>query len=313
MSMLSSLSGYLGLQEAAILRVASKAPKLYRRYLVDKRTGGKREIFHPAKDTKALQIAAIDLLYSDDLQHKAATGYRRNLKSPLKHNANIHCNNQFLLRLDFLDFFPSITFTDFEAACVPRLKIHGSPLTPADVELLGKIFFIELRARGRFLAIGAPSSPFISNWVVYGLDVAIEDICSDFGCVYSRYADDICLSSPNKAKLIEVENKIQSLVKTTTHPTLRFNSKKRRLSCPWTRRCITGLVITPTGHVKVPRSTKRYVRSLLDRYRNGKLSADDAKMLAGYLSFINDCETEYITNLVMKYGADTIRRASRRS
>jgi RNA-directed DNA polymerase len=148
---------------------------------------------------------------------------------------------------------------------------------------------------------------------MFNLDSRFDSLCGENRCVYTRYADDLCISSDEHDMLLDVEEKIRTIVSETSHPKLVLNEKKRHLATLGSRRCITGLVLTPQGDVKIPRCLKRRVRALIyRRTKEGDLSSQDAQRLTGYLGYINDCEPNYLNNLVMKYGADTIRRSLQR-
>lgn len=296
MSIVTAISAYLGITPKRVTEIAAKAPTLYRRYSVPKRRGGYREIYHPAKETKTIQTAAIDLLDSDDLVHECVKGYVRGLRSPLLKNANEHCMHQFLLRLDFADFFPSIKPEDFKAVCGGRLRLHRKKLSKTDLEFLCGLFFVFNKKLGWFLGIGAPSSPFVSNWVMYQLDGEVLSACSDLGVAYTRYVDDLYFSANSKKQLLLAEKTVVSIVKACSQPTLKLNPSKRTLGSKWSRRRVTGLTITPTGEVKVPRSTKRFIRTLLYRYACKALTPKDRASLSGYLAFMNDCEPTYFSN-----------------
>lgn len=310
MGIISCISEYLGVDEYTIKEIVKKAPSSYRKYMVPKKRGGQREIFHPAKETKCVQLAAIDLLYSNALMLPCIKGYVRGLKNPLKSNALVHAPNPFLLKMDFVNFFPSIKKHDFMNVCENRLLLEGRNLSLGELDLLGRIFFVfNKRKSDWFLGIGSPSSPFVSNWVMYPIDQAITTICNETGCNYTRYADDICISSISKEKLLLAETEIKNAIAMCHNPRLVFNDMKRRLASRSVRKRVTGLTITPRSEVKIPREMKRYIRSLIHKYQLKTISAEDKKSLSGYLSYLNDCEPEYFANLTMKYTSDIIFKA----
>jgi RNA-directed DNA polymerase len=308
MKIWTAISGYLGISDENVVDIVDRAPTLYRRYLVPKKRGGNREIYHPAKETKAVQAAAVYLLQREDLVLDCVKGYVRGIRSPLFNNALTHAGSLFLLKLDFTDFFPSIKPNDFRKVCADRLLLHEKRLEPDDLDFLCKLFFVFNRRLGWFLGIGAPSSPFISNCVMYNIDRDISAACAEMGCKYTRYADDLCISTDSKKRLLATEDKIKEVVTACPNPQLVFNNSKRMLASKWSRRRVTGLSITPLGEVKVPRDMKRYVRALVHQYKLKTISDKDKLSLAGYLAFLNDCEPAYFNNLALKYGADTIYR-----
>lgn len=309
MKILTAISAYLGIDVNIISQIIDKAPFSYRRYQVPKKHGGNRDIYHPARETKTVQSAAVDLLDNDTLLQSCVKGYVRGLKSPLVNNASEHADKLFLLKLDFKDFFPSIKPEDFKDVCAEKLRLHGNPLDQEDVALLCKLFFVYNSRFGWFLGIGAPSSPFVSNWVMHNLDHEMLALSNEAGCVYTRYADDLCFSANSKDQLLELERKVGILVTSCTHPRLSLNDSKRRLTSKWGKRRVTGLSITPTSEVKVPRQIKRYIRSLLHKHNLGTISSREKSSLAGYLAFLNDCEPRYLSNLTLKYTADSVYKA----
>ncbi len=97
------LTGYI----ANFARGASYA---YNVYEIPKKTGGTRTIHHPSRPLKALQrwflAATVELLP----MHPAAVAYRKH--HSILDNAIAHAGSSYLLRMDFANFFPSITQAD---------------------------------------------------------------------------------------------------------------------------------------------------------------------------------------------------------
>lgn len=314
MSVANAISDYLGLELADVERIVERAPELYRRYSVKKPSGGSRYIYHPAKETKALQAAAINLLEKKALISDCAYGYVRGLKSPLLGNAKAHAVNDYLLKLDFVDFFPSIKPDDFKSQCAGRLFIGNYELDEVDFEFLVNLFFVfNSRADMQwFLGIGAPSSPSVSNWVMYNMDKEISAMADKNGVVYTRYADDLCFSTDYKDVLMSFEGQLRKLIDNTLSPRLLLNDKKRRFASRNTKKRVCGLSITPTGIVKVPREFKRMIRSKLYAYKSRSLETKEVEILSGYLGYIKDCDPEYLINLSLKYGSRIVYSAMKK-
>lgn len=314
MRILAAISDYLGVDSDVVSNIVEKAPENYRRYKIAKASGGFRWIYHPAKETKAAQVAAVNLLDYGLLISSSAYGYVRGLKRPLYRNAEMHKDKKFLLKLDFNNFFPSIMPKDFVGICSGKLRFGGALLVEEDFEFLTKLFFVfnsNMRLQW-FLGIGAPSSPFVSNWVMSDLDRNISSLAERFGVVYTRYADDLCFSSDNKDVLLSFETKVKTLVIQTDSPRLSFNDKKRRFASKNTKRRICGLTLTHLGEVKLPRDFKRKVRTLIYKYKKKELDEDSVQVLGGYLGYIKDSDPEYLNNLSIKFGANAILSAMKK-
>ncbi|WP_319560295.1 reverse transcriptase domain-containing protein [Marispirochaeta sp.] len=166
MGLIDSVAQILAIDEATVNQIADKAPSYYRTYRIPKRNrSGFRTIYHPAKQTKALQYAIITTLLSNLLISKIAYAYKYGLKSPLKENASQHSKYKYSLHIDFKDFFPSIKPKDL----FKSLSKNDIILNEPEKVFLQNALFI--RRKGIFeLSIGAPSSPIISNIIMYDFD-----------------------------------------------------------------------------------------------------------------------------------------------
>jgi len=305
-------AAYLGLDEAEILTVARKAPKTYRRYLVPKRNGtGMRAIFHPSKETKALQYALLETVLPTLPVHEAAAGYVRGRRSPLLRNARAHSTFRFTVRLDFRDFFPSIVPDDL----LDRLVVldEWSALDEDDRQFITDALFIEFRSK-RFLAIGAPSSPMISNAVMHGLDAHLEAFASENNDVYTRYADDMLYSTNEKGQCRTFAERVATEISEMDSPHLLLNDEKTLYMSRGTRRAVTGLIVTPEGGVSVGRARKRYLRGLIYRYGKylkgqGEFDEEGRDALRGLLAFVLDVEPALFNRLAQRYGAKTVNAA----
>ncbi len=115
--MLEQMSKELNLPVSFITGLAIGASHEYREFTIAKRNGGRRTIFHPSRRLKALQRWLLWRIIEPLPIHNAAMAYRRNT-SILK-NAERHMNSRYLLRMDFQEFFESITARDI------RLYVSG--------------------------------------------------------------------------------------------------------------------------------------------------------------------------------------------
>lgn len=312
MTIRALVAAYLGGSESEILAAARKAPKTYRRYLKPKRSGvGMREIFHPSKDTKALQYALLEIVLPSLPVHETAAGYIRGLRSPLLRNAQIHSGFSFTVRLDFRDFFPSIMPEDL----LSRLGAvdEWAQIDKKDREFLSDTLFIDFRHR-RFLAIGAPTSPAISNAVMFELDSRLQASATEHNGRYTRYADDILYSTNEKGGCQAFAGRVGAEIAAMDSPDLALNEDKTLYMSRGTRRSVTGLIVTPEGNVSVGRSRKRYLRGLVFRYGKylagrGEFDEELTDTLRGLLAFALDVEPEFFNRLAQRYGAKVVNAA----
>jgi len=307
-SIIDAVATYLGYTRDEVIVLSQRAPRTYRHYRIPKKKGGLRTIHHPSKFTKSLQYGLTTILLNEMPIHQVAVAYRRGLTSPLLTNAGKHAAYRFSVRIDFTDFFHSIVPADLNAA----VQNAGVNLTAEDSEFVENCLFANLKAGQRGLAIGAPSSPIVSNIVMYVLDEAIQAMGSQVAraSMYTRYADDIVFSTNVQRGCQEFYDGLCNLIRQTTSPRLTVNESKTVFSSRASRRVITGLYICPDSTTSLGRPRKRYIRKLLFDLRENRLSATDHSYLRGYLAFILDVEPAFYNRLALKYGSDLLVRAS---
>lgn len=297
----------LPLRGAELIHLISNAPYTYKVYEIPKRTGGTRTIAQPAKATKFLQYWAIENYLSKLPIHLCATAYREGLG--IKENATRHKNNAYLAKFDFKDFFVSIKGDDFKS----HLKNYfGAKLSDDDLILLERICFIKrIKSEPFSLSIGSPSSPVISNSIMYQFDCLIAEWCSLNEVVYTRYADDLTFSTNIKDKTAEVEAIVRQSLNQISYPSLRLNRKKTTLVSKKYQRRITGLIITNEKQVSLGRYKKRYISSLVHKFKLGLLDKDSVSSLQGNLAYAMDVEPLFVERLARKYGDETIDKLRR--
>jgi len=305
MTIITEMSAELGLGTSDIMRIVATAPRRYKVYTIPKRHGrGVRIIAQPSYELKFLQRFILERKLSPLPIHPAATGYVTGKN--IRENAEAHRKNHAILKLDFKDFFPSIRVRDFQ-----RLAKNNPQLFErADIPLCSRILFWGAGKRDPVcLSIGAPSSPMMSNVLMFEIDNALQQLAAGLGVIYTRYADDITASAMRSEPLYEFEQEAKRVIKDTKSPSLAFNTEKRGLFLRGQRRMVTGLVITPTGRISVGRQRKRYISSLLHHAKLGTIDVADYGKLKGLLGFCVATEPAFLDRMRRKYGNETIDAA----
>jgi hypothetical protein len=294
-NLLIALQNYTCLPANTLKSLIKSAPTSYRIYTIKKKNGhGTRLICHPSRETKMLQYFFLDSYFSQFKIHDAAKGYKKGEKSPLLKNALAHVNFDYSIHLDFKNFFPSIVPKDVE-----QIVAQKYDLTSEDKNIIRNVCFI--CTKGQYtLTIGAPVSPIISNIIMYDIDETLQQYAQSTNGSYTRYADDLWYSSNNDEDCRNFLEKVRKIIETSEHPKLSLNEKKTRFYKSSRPRYITGLLVTENREIKVPRSKKRYVRSLINKT---ELTNEEQKFLHGYISFIMDNEPLYVNKLILRYGA----------
>ncbi|KGJ87334.1 retron St85 family RNA-directed DNA polymerase [Colwellia psychrerythraea] len=298
MKLLDHLSSSLLLDKTYIMELAETASQRYKQFSIPKKTGGFRSILHPARELKTLQrIIHEDILVKLPI-HNSAFAYRKKLN--IFDHANVHIGASYLLRMDFKNFFESISSKNIAKFLDSKANYLLKDWKAEDTELLVKLVCYKSS-----LTIGSVSSPTLSNAICYELDEALHKLCYVRGIQYTRYADDLYFSTNEPNILNSIQNNVYEIVNSLSIPDkLRINSSKTHHSSRKNRMSITGLILTNSGDVSIGRDMKRKIRSLIFKWCS--LDVKEKKYLAGYLSFCASIEPEFLNSLCKKYGADII-------
>lgn len=277
------------------------APNRYKLHEIEKRNGrGKRVIAQPTAEVKVLQRWVISQFFGSLPIHDAAIAYRKGLS--IKDHARVHAGNRYLLKMDFKDFFPSIYASDFIYHAKKYLNLSEQDLTA-----LTYILFRHDRDSDQLiLSIGAPSSPVVSNTLLYEFDTKLTEFCARNGVVYSRYADDLAFSTSLPKVLDDVHKFIKKLCESLTSPRLRINQDKTVFTSKKKKRQLTGLVLSNEGTVSLGRNKKREIRAMAHKYSQGKLDVDQVNKLRGLLAYAYSIDPEYLDSISNMIGLDML-------
>lgn len=288
----------VSIRELAV--ICATASQRYRNYTIAKRTEGRRTINHPTPELKFLQRWLNKNVFSLLPVHDAAYAYRRGRS--VVDNARLHSGNNYLLKIDFVDFFPSLKGVDVDRVVVEHLE-RMDAVTRNDIDLIRAVV-----CKDDKLTIGAPSSPILSNAILYDFDMWASTRASQRGVVYSRYADDLFLSTNQADVLSAMLDEIRGELSRRRSPALKINDKKTVFTSSKHRKMVTGIVLTTDGETSVGRRKKREVKTLIHLYSLGKLDPDRVSYLRGYLAFVRSVEKQFIQSLEGKFGKKIMNR-----
>ena len=288
-----------GVPRTVIDTIVDSAPYRYKVYSVAKKTGkGKRVIAQPSKEVKAIQRYLIGKVINDLPLHNAAMAYREG--KGIKDNAANHVDGGFLLKMDFERFFPSLRSTDLER--------HIEEFTPKkfekdDLRVIGQVCFWKPRRKSSLqLSIGACSSPFISNTLLYRFDEFVERLAGEREIIYTRYADDLTLSTSKRGRLRVMEKEIREIVSELPYPRLKINDEKTIHTSKKHQRRVTGLILSSQGKISLGRKRKRDISAGIYYALQGKLDPEEVERLRGLLAFSLDVEPDFVARMGRKYG-----------
>ena len=291
-SLIDRISSDLQLKEEYINSIVRRSNYYYKDYYIPKRNGGRRKISQASPELKTLQYWIKANLLTLMPVSKGAFAYNKG--NSIKKHAEFHKNAYFVFHTDIKDFFPSITSDHLVTVLTAnRRLIEIAGLWFDDLfDVISSICF-----RHNHLCIGTVSSPAICNIIMYSFDEYFTDYCNSHNWSYSRYADDIYISSqeylPSSLRE-EINNKLKEIGFSSNDNKTWFCSKK----C---RREITGLILTENGRVSVGLKKRLEIKKMVyDRIVHGQ---GDPSIILGNLAFLKDVEPNTYNSLLIKYAS----------
>lgn len=260
--------------------------------------------------------------------HQASVAFAKGSK--IRDAAKPHCRSRWLIKLDVRNFFESIN----EIAVYGVFRSLGyQPLISFEMARictrLGGVSRLKERPRWRVdhtkwsieayhvyrygggpvmghLPQGAPTSPMLANLAMRSFDRAVDKIANAKGFRYTRYADDLTLSSRADGIDRAAAGHIIGLIYAAMGQVgLSPNITKTRVTSPGARKIVLGLLVD-SDEPRLTREFKQTMRRhihyvtrtdvgpIVHAYKRGFSSVLGFRNhLDGLLSFANQIEPEY--------------------
>ena len=289
------ISMRLALPVRFLLKLANTASHRYKEYTVPKKTGGTRTIHHPARELKLVQNWLLRNVLIRLPIHPAATAYCKG--SSIRRNAEMHAANNYLLRVDFQDFFPSLTGADV----VSLLRANQQRLNEINVTDQDIDFIKQIVCRYDRLTIGAPTSPQLSNALMFEFDRVWWQRAQALEATYTRYADDLYFSTNRPNVLEGILDSLRQYLNSSGGPILRINDRKTAFSSRKRRRLAAGLVLTSDRKISIGRHKKRLLKSLVNKLKHNELQPEQLAHLRGWIAYLRSVEPVFVLALQRKY------------
>jgi hypothetical protein len=308
MTTIEQIARGVGISSDDARSILARGPVRYKVYQIPKRSGGWRIISQPSRELKAVQRYLLASFFSHLRITNFATAYRTGVS--IRDNAAAHAGNPYLLKLDFRSFFHSFRPSDMDYV----LRINGITLSKPEVLTLKLATYWRPKGSSFFMfAMGAPTSPTLTNAMMYELDEMIGAFCAARAVTFTRYADDLAFSGGSSEALLAVEKFVRKQVSESGHPKLQLNDGKRGMYGPGQKKIVTGLVITPAGDVSISRERKRAISAGVHWWKTGQITTElHREQLRGLLAFAKSAEPEFLGRLSQKYGPSTIENILKR-
>lgn len=260
-----------------------KVPEInrYKKFALLKKSGGIRTISAPQGSLKIMQRKLSQVLYSVYIPKPSVHGFTP--EKSIVSNAIAHTKKKFVLNIDLKDFFPSINFGRVRGMFMANPYNLGSEVAT----VLAQICCYDNQ-----LPQGAPTSPIVSNMICAKLDSQLQRLAKEHRCTYTRYADDITLSTtlPNfpaslafpvlEEKKVKLGNLLISIIEANG---FKLNEKKIRLQSRRERQEVTGLTVNDFPNIS--RQFIRQVSAMLHAWEKFGLQAVEQRYRENYAKY----------------------------
>ena len=237
---LSSIEKDLGYPAKTLYGLSNNLEKHYHNVFIPKSDGTKRKLSVPDLILKSVQRAIADNILAHYPVSKYATAYK--VGSSVQKNARPHVKKEKILKLDIEGFFDNIIYSKVKDIVFYEEK-YSEPI---------RILLTMLCYYRESLPQGAPTSPAITNIMMYDFDEKIGEYCTEKGVSYTRYCDDMTFSGEfdEKEVIAVVKAELQKLgLFLKNRKTAVINSTKRQT--------VTGIVVNEKLNI-----TKEYKKKI---------------------------------------------------
>jgi len=300
--LIEKISSDLSVPSSMLRDALSNARDQVRHIKIPKKDGTQRRVYQPSKKLKTIQYWLIHNIFCQLKIHDASTAFLEG--KSIKTNALLHKKARYFLKLDLKDFFPSIQFTDIKSIIEAW---HIETNNQLNLDDILEIIRLSCFYKGDCLPIGYPTSPIISNVVMYKFDslinAALVQNAETLGNVtYTRYADDMIFSTLKKGVCRLIQIIVESTVSSLMSPKLTINQTKTRfVTSSSGSAVVTGLRMCHDGHTTIHRKYKNKLRLLIYLFCKGLLNRDEVYKLKGHLAYIKHVDPRFYTKLSKKY------------
>lgn len=302
------LSALLGIKTSALTYTLYilKPDTQYSSFTLEKRSGGERTIFAPSERLKSIQSTLSELLQDcrDEINAKKQGSHE--FKSTLSHgfvrkhsiitNAMMHLNQKNVLNIDLENFFDCFNFGRVRGFFIAN---NNFKLDPHIATVIAQISCHENK-----LPQGSPCSPIISNLITHSLDIRLAHLANTYSCKYTRYADDITISTRENVFPAEVMSYDDGafiagkrLKREIKRAGFSINEKKTRIQYRDSRQDVTGLIVNKKPNTKSEywRTVKSQCHALFSTgsfkdKKNGNFIDGNENVLEGRLNFIDQID-----------------------
>ena len=255
--------------QALCIKLYKNNSDLYKIIKIPKSNGQERTLYSPNPYLKQVQR---NLLYVLNLKHNAKTcshGFEK-MKS-IRTNADSHVRKRNVLKFDLEDFFPSISFKRIYGVFRNEPYKFNKEIATFLAHICIYQSSIFDKNDAGILPQGAPTSPLLANLVCRNLDNELMKLAKKYKCIYTRYADDICISSnltEFPKEIYNNNNLSDKILKIISKNDFKINSAKTKMMSSKQRQLLTGIITNEKLNIK--RNYIKNTRAMLHNWKKIK-------------------------------------------
>lgn len=257
---------------------------------------------------------------------KNSYGFEKNKN--IKMNADVHKNGKYFFKTDIEKFFDSFDLGMIKKTTSYALKLNIesiekrikkefkgynleilydakntlNKLQKKEKNMYNLNMIVALLSYNGKLATGSPASPALANLYMRPFDNKVNvwlknlEVKTGQKFNYTRYADDICISSDKK-----IPDKVSTYIdKTLKKFKLKMNAEKTVFQTNKAKNVITGINVTPEGYLTVGKNKKIEFKQMLYETivleKNGNINK-----LLGNANYIRYVEEDWYFKMIIKY------------
>lgn len=281
---------------------------LYDTFYIPKHTGGLRRIDAPHDELKEA-IGILKKIFENQmfaLYHTTAFAYvkgRCTVDAIRRHQQNV---SKWFAKFDFSDFFGSTTL-DFVfnmfSEIFPFSEIVKSDKGKCNLKTALSLCFLN-----GGLPQGTPISPLITNIMMIPIDHKISNDLrksDDGNFVYTRYADDILISSRYNFSCEKIQNYIVDTLKGFSAP-FSIKKEKTRYGSSAGSNWNLGIMLNKDNQMTIGYKKNKQFKAMIDHYMRDKLNGvawdvSDVQVMSGLISYYKMIEKKYIKYVIKQY------------
>ena len=281
--------------------------KHYHTFFIPKRNGGQRRIDAPNPELM-YALRCLKGIFEENfhvLYHTNVYSYVKNRSCVDAVKCHQKNESRWFLKLDFHDFFGSTTkeFIMKQLSVIfPFSEVMKVPNGYQNLDRALSLCFLNGK-----LPQGTPISPMLTNIMMIPIDLEISRALSKESqkYVYTRYADDICISSKYTFNHQYISDLIVSILNKWGAP-FSLNSEKTKYGSFSGSNWILGVMLNRNNDITIGYKNKREFRATIFNYIKDSqagisYSVDEVYAILGKLSYYMSVEKDWVTNIINAY------------